>query len=76
MCLGEDLTFEDCDKACTGPSCHNVDCDTPMLYPGTVTSPSERAKACTGPACRVRLAAKKASVPHVHRHVHMSLVNV
>ncbi len=60
MCLGEDLSFEDCDQACPGPGCHNIDCKTPMLYPGTtdVTSQQQEA-ACTGAACRLRNAVSK-----------------
>ncbi len=59
MCLGEDLAFEDCDQACPGPGCHNVDCRTPMLYPGTTDAASQQQADCTGAACRLYDAASK-----------------
>ena len=72
MCLGEDLAFEDCDQACPGPGCHNIDCRTPMLYPGTTDITSQQQTDCTGAACRLRSAASKvgwqlresSTVPH------------
>ena len=60
MCLGEDLAFEDCDQACPGPGCHNVDCSTPMLYPGTAGAAAKHRADCTGAACWLRDAAGKA----------------
>ena len=59
MCLKEDLTFEDCDQACPGPGCHNIDCRTPMLYPDAPQTAAREAD-CTGAACRLRDAASKA----------------
>jgi hypothetical protein len=76
MCLGEDLAFEDCDQACPGPGCHNVDCSTPMLYPGASASPSWQPEACSGPACRLRHAASQACSPRVQSPMMEHLVRL